>query len=138
MWLLASSSLKAFCNRAAPAPSRVVARGDAVGWGPTAIPVVIAAEVLDGRLRFLEGARRRSSEHLIEAYRRFAGTQRSLTLITGEPVASAALSGRVARNDRPLAAIAVAGHHTLVTRNVAHFRGMPDLRLENWIDEPLP
>lgn len=41
----------------------------------------------------------------------------------------------MSRNDRLIAAIALAGRHVLVTRNVSHFLGVPALLVENWIDD---
>jgi predicted nucleic acid-binding protein len=38
--------------------------------------------------------------------------------------------------DRQVAAIALAGRHILVTRNVSHFIAVPGLMIENWIDDP--
>jgi predicted nucleic acid-binding protein len=43
--------------------------------------------------------------------------------------------GTMSRNDRLIAAMALAGRHVLVTRNISHFVGVPDLAVENWIDE---
>jgi predicted nucleic acid-binding protein len=43
--------------------------------------------------------------------------------------------GAMAREDKLIAAICLAGGHHLVTRNVAHFVGVPALVIENWIDE---
>jgi predicted nucleic acid-binding protein len=44
----------------------------------------------------------------------------------------------IGRPDRLLASIALAGGHVLVTRNTAHFRFIPGLQIENWIDDPCP
>jgi predicted nucleic acid-binding protein len=40
----------------------------------------------------------------------------------------------MSRADRLIAAITLAGDHRLVTRNVSHFLPVPDLVIENWID----
>lgn len=41
---------------------------------------------------------------------------------------------KIGRADLLIASIALANDATLVTRNLKHFRQVPDLRLENWVD----
>jgi len=41
---------------------------------------------------------------------------------------------RIGRGDLLIATITLANGATLVTRNVKHFRQVPRLRLENWVD----
>lgn len=41
---------------------------------------------------------------------------------------------KIGRADLLIASIALANDATLVTRNVRHFRPVPDLKIENWVD----
>jgi len=42
---------------------------------------------------------------------------------------------KIGGRDLLIAAISLASHATLVTRNLRHFRPIPGLQLENWADE---
>jgi len=81
MWLLDRDFLSAVYSRTDPAAGHAVARGDLTGWGRIAIPILVAAELLEGSIRYTEGAHQRSHEHLLKASRRFDATRRSLTLL---------------------------------------------------------
>lgn len=41
---------------------------------------------------------------------------------------------KIGRADLLIASIAIANRATLVTRNLKHFRQVPDLNFENWVD----
>jgi tRNA(fMet)-specific endonuclease VapC len=41
---------------------------------------------------------------------------------------------RIGRADLLVASVALANHATVVTRNLRHFRQVPGLALENWVD----
>ena len=41
---------------------------------------------------------------------------------------------KIGRSDLLIACIALAQRATVVTRNVKHFRLIPDLHVENWLD----
>jgi tRNA(fMet)-specific endonuclease VapC len=43
---------------------------------------------------------------------------------------------RIGEPDLRIAAIALARDLTLVTGNVRHFQRVPDLRIENWLENP--
>lgn len=147
MWILDSNVWVAFAQREAECHNRVLGHGDDVGWDNVGVPIVVAAELLDGRLKYLAAAHRRSSRQLVVAFRLFEETYTRLNLFTLVPFDDAALAvytrsqffpETMSRGDRLIASIAIAGSHRLVTRNVAHFAGTPGLALENWIDEALP
>jgi tRNA(fMet)-specific endonuclease VapC len=147
VWLLDSDVLLVYTDATHPWHQRVLAHGDRVGWENIALPIVVASEALKGRQLYLDKAHQRNPSHLLKAYSAFRSTLHYLghfPLIDFDGAAllrftSGDLSGhRSGRNDRLIASIALAGDHVLVTRNVAHFTGIPGLRIENWIDEPLP
>lgn len=143
VWLWDTNILRAFTDRECPGHAEVMARGDELGWERIGLPVVVAAEVLDGRLRFLREAHSRAPRHLVVAFERF---QASLGLISAFPVVPfdheaarvfgrrGAFPGTMSRGDKLIAAIALAGDHNLVTRNVSHFVGIGGVTVENWID----
>lgn len=119
---------------------------DRVGWENTAIPIVVVAEILAGRIDYLREAHRRAPRQLLIAFEKL---HFGILIVNSYPIASfdeAALRvyrtdvfpGRMSRADRMIASIALAGGHTLVTRNVAHFAGISGLPIENWIDAPSP
>ena len=44
---------------------------------------------------------------------------------------------KIGRADLLIASIAIARHSVLVTRNLRHFRQIPGVKLENWVDRTL-
>lgn len=144
MWLWDANIVRAFTDARAEGHERVRARGDAVGWEEIALPIIVAAELVEGRLRYLREAHRQAPQQLVVAYRRFHETLQLVTLFPlvafDEPALqiyrdARVLPGAMSREDRLIAAIALAGQHRLVTRNVAHFNRVPGLVIENWIDD---
>lgn len=147
MWLLDSNTFSAFGHRDSPGHERVLARGDWVGWDNVGLPSIVIVEALRGRLLYLDQAYRREPRHIVAALTVFDETHRLTTTFPSIPFDGVALSfhvqkrlfpGTMSRHDRLIAAIALAGDHILVTRNVADFRHVPGLRIENCIDAPLP
>ena len=143
MWLWDTNIVRAFSDERVDGHDRVRARLEAVGPGAVGIPVVVAAELLDGRLRYLNAAHRLSARQLLVAFEQFDATVRLLSLFPVVPFDEAALDvyrqrrlfpGTMSRADRLIAAVALAGSHCLVTRNVSHFLPVQGLVIENWID----
>jgi predicted nucleic acid-binding protein len=146
VWLWDANIVRAFSDRNTEGHDPVLERADRVGWDEIALPIVVAAELLDGRLSYLREAHRRTPQHLLTAFERIDATVRLLTLFPIVGFDAAALRvyrqrqlfpGTMSRDDRLIASICVAGQHRLVTRNVADFAAVPGLVVENWIDEPL-
>ncbi|MFM7475851.1 MAG: type II toxin-antitoxin system VapC family toxin [Microcystis aeruginosa] len=108
-----------------------------------AITIVTKIEILRGRIDYLLKAF--SGSDLLKAQELFS---RSETLLNQLPVIlidpNAAnqfdrLQGiskfrKIGRADLLIASIALANQATLVTRNLRHFRQIPHLSLENWVD----
>ena len=90
----------------------------------------------------LYGALRRGSEQLQEAVEAFLTS--AITILPFDTAASAEYARvrtelecagrRLADPDLRIASIALAHDLTLVTGNVRHFRRVPGLRVENWLD----
>jgi len=146
VWLLDSNTFRAYSGRADPHHDRVIERGDHLGWDNVGLPVIVILEVLRGRILYLDQAQRRDPKHLVAALAEFEATHHLVSAFPCVHFDDAALAihvqkrlfpGTMGRHDRLIAAIALAGAHTLVTRNVADFRHVPGLRIENWIDGPL-
>jgi predicted nucleic acid-binding protein len=144
MWLWDTNIVGAYSNRNAEGHERVLARADGVGWQYIGLPVVVAAEMLEGRLRYLREAHRRTPRQLVASFQRLEDTLRLLAAFAIVPFNDAALqvyerrslfAGTMSREDRLIAAIALASAHRLVTRNVGHFSSVPGLVVENWVDE---
>jgi tRNA(fMet)-specific endonuclease VapC len=107
----------------------------------TLTTIVNAQEVTEGWCALLN--RLPSGEREMKAYSQF---RHSLELLTQLPVlpfdpASSAtfqqLRGahrRIGRMDLKIASICIANDILLLTRNLADFRDLPGLRVENWLD----
>ena len=143
MWLWDANIVRAFSDYRADGHERVRARTEAAGPGAIGVPVVVATELLDGRLQYLCTAHRLAPRQLVVAFEQFTATLRLLSLFPLVPFDEAALRvyqqrrlfpGNMSRGDRLIAAIALAGSHRLVTRNVSHFLPVQGLMIENWID----
>ncbi len=143
MWLWDTNIVRAFTDEKADGHERVRARTEAAEPGAIGIPIVVAVELLDGRLQYLRTGQRLPPRQLVVAFERFSATLRFLSLFPEVPFDEAALHvhqqrslfpGTMSRADRLIAAIALSGGHRLVTRNVRYFLPVPDLVIENWID----
>jgi predicted nucleic acid-binding protein len=144
VWLWDANVVRAYSDREAEGHERVLARGRTAGWGAVGLPVVVVSELLEGRLGYLREAHRLAPRQLIVAFRHLEKTLEVLSAFAAIPFDEEALEvytrrrlfpGTMSRNDRLIAAIALAGRHVLVTRNMSHFLGVPGLLIENWIDD---
>jgi predicted nucleic acid-binding protein len=143
VWLWDANIVRAYSDRGADGHERVLARGRTVGWSAVGLPIVVVSELLEGRLGYLREAHRLAPRQLIVAFRHLEQTLDVLSAFAVIPFDEAALTvytrrrlfpGTMSRNDRLIAAIALAGRHILVTRNVSYFLGVSGLQVENWID----
>jgi tRNA(fMet)-specific endonuclease VapC len=114
-----------------------------VGEENVATTIISAVEILRGRHEFLLKAK--DGEELLRAQRLL---QRSEELLDSLPILlvdtdAATQFDRVRENrklkkigrpDLLIACISLAQNATLVTRNLRHFRDVPGLRVENWMD----
>jgi tRNA(fMet)-specific endonuclease VapC len=123
--------------------TNVINRLESLQYEEVAITIVTKVEILRGRIDYLLKAF--SGRYLLKAQELF---YRSETLLNQLPVIlidpDAAnqfdrLQGiskfrKIGRSDLLIASIALANQATLVTRNLRHFRQIPHLFLENWVD----
>ena len=114
------------------------------GWKDIALPSVVVAEVLRGRCDF---ALKATPDQAPLAHQRLIETQQLLqqfNLIIFDQACAREMTrlqrthkSRKRYADMMIAAMALAGRHTLITRNLAHFADLlPASRLANWIDAP--
>ena len=114
-----------------------------VSWSEIALPSVVVAEVLRGRSEY---ALKALPEKLPVAHEQLFRTQKFLNrfnvIIFDEECAEALKKLRHKHkahkrySDMMIAAMAEAGKHIVVTRNVKDFEKLlPKKYLENWIDE---
>ena len=108
-----------------------------------ATTVITRIEVLQGRFAFVMKAK--DGEQLLSAFARLARSEELLRRITVVPIDNAAAAEfdrlrlnkklrKIGRADLLIASIALARGATVVTRNLRHFRQIPGLQVENWID----
>jgi tRNA(fMet)-specific endonuclease VapC len=108
-----------------------------------AIAIVTRAEILRARCDFLLKAD--DGEQLLKAQSRLLRTEELLNqlgIVIFDDRAALEFSRlraqkqfkKIGHVDLLLASIALANRATLVTRNLRHFRQIPSLRLENWVD----
>ena len=113
-------------------------------WTQIALPSVVVAEVLRGRSDF---ALKAAAAQLPLAHQLLRDTQKLLDtfqVVVFDAACASALTQLQARHrahkryaDLMIAAIALAGNHTVITRNVRHFADLlPAQRIANWIDDP--
>lgn len=122
-----------FVDRAARIPSE-----------QQAIPVVVAEEIVRGRLNVIGQAEAgRAHIPLDFAYQLFERTLRDFqrsTILPYTPESDAIFRGwrerkiRASTHDLRIAAICVAHHAVLISRNRRDFRQIPDLEAEFWDD----
>ena len=107
------------------------------------ITIITKAEVLRGRIDYLLKAE--TSENLLKAQEllfRTEGLLSGMLIVPLERSASIEFDRlnsvskfrKIGRADLLIASIALANRATLVTRNLRHFKQIPGLKLENWVD----
>ncbi len=105
--------------------------------------IITKAEILRGRIDYMIKAE--TGEGLLKAQKLFFRTEEFLSDLLTVPInqpASAefdrlrAISKlrKIDRTDLLIASIAIANRATLVTRNLHHFKQVPGLSIENWVD----
>lgn len=105
--------------------------------------IITKAEISRGRIDYMLKAE--SGEDLLKAQELFFRTEEFLNDLLIVPInqpASAefdrlrAISKlrKIGRADLLVASIAIANRATLVTRNLRHFKQVPGLSIENWVD----
>ncbi|MCP4658705.1 MAG: type II toxin-antitoxin system VapC family toxin [bacterium] len=111
---------------------------------PIVTTVVSRIELLRGRFDFLLKAA--NGEQLLRAHQWLVRTEELLAelRVLSPDARSAALFDRlrtnrrlrkIGRADLLIGSIALANQATLVTRNLRHFRQIPELKVVNWIDQ---
>jgi tRNA(fMet)-specific endonuclease VapC len=115
-----------------------------IPWTEIALPSVVVAEVLRGRCDY---ALKATSEQAPLAHRLLIETQQlfqQFQVIVFDDACAKAMQQLQRKSkthkryaDVMVAATAIAGNHTVVTRNQIHFVDLlPPNQLANWIDEP--
>jgi tRNA(fMet)-specific endonuclease VapC len=123
--------------------SRVVERLREVDDPDVGTTIITKIELLRGRFEFL--LRAASGSDLLRAQQWLARTEELLAQILIVPMDEAAAVEfdrlrlarrlrRIGRADLLIASIAMAHRAILVTRNVRHFRQIPNLSVQNWVD----
>jgi tRNA(fMet)-specific endonuclease VapC len=108
-----------------------------------ATTVVTKIELLRGRFDFLLKAA--DGSEVLRAQEWLSRTERFLADVWVVPFDAEAVQhfdrlrsmtglGKIGRADLLIASMALAHRATLVTRNVRHFRPVPGLTVENWVD----
>jgi len=108
-----------------------------------ATTVISKAEILRARCEFLLKAA--DSEQLLRAQYWLEQSEELLRSMRIVPLGRSAIAEferlraqkelkKIGGRDLLIAAMALASHATLVTRNLRHFRPIPGLQLENWAD----
>ena len=123
--------------------SNVVERLKAVAGIEVGITIITKVEILRGRIDYLLKAE--TGANLLKAQELLFRTEGLLNDLAIVPINQAAsiefdrLRGvskfrKIGRADLLIASITLANRATLVTRNLRHFKQIPGLRVENWVD----
>ncbi|MBV9125911.1 MAG: type II toxin-antitoxin system VapC family toxin [Planctomycetes bacterium] len=107
------------------------------------IPIISRIEVLQGRFHTLLKAA--NGNELQRGQERLDQAERNLSSFRALPVDTTVAAvfdqllpnkkfKKIGRADLLIAAITLAHRATLVTRNLKHFRQVPGLQVENWVD----
>ncbi len=121
----------------------VIHRIETLESAEIAITIITKIEILRGRIDYILKAF--SGEDLLKAQGLFS---RSETLLNELPIIlidansanqfnrlqNVSKFRKIGRADLLIASITLANQATLVTRNQRHFRQIPNLSLENWVD----
>jgi tRNA(fMet)-specific endonuclease VapC len=123
--------------------ANVVDRLKSVADEDVGITIITKVEVLRGRIDYLIKAE--TGESLLKAQELLFRTEALLNDLLIVPVdrsasnefdrlRSEAKFRKIGRADLLIASITLANRATLVTRNLRHFKQIPGLKLENWVD----
>jgi tRNA(fMet)-specific endonuclease VapC len=123
--------------------SNVVNRLKSVDNTEVGISIITKAEILRGRIDYLIKAE--TGESLLKAQELLFRTELLLAELLIIPIDRSASSEfdrlrsvskfrKIGRADLLIASITMANRATLVTRNLRHFKQIPGLKLENWVD----
>lgn len=123
--------------------SNVVERLKSVADIEVGITIITKVEILRGRIDYLLKAE--TGANLLKAQELLFRTEELLNDLAIVPINQAAsiefdrLRGvskfrKIGRADLLIASITLANRATLVTRNLRHFKQIPGLRVENWVD----
>jgi tRNA(fMet)-specific endonuclease VapC len=123
--------------------ANVVERLKSVAEEDVGITIITKVEVLRGRIDYLIKAE--TGESLLKAQELLFRTEALLNDLLIVPVdraasiefdrlRSEAKFRKIGRADLLIASITLANRATLVTRNLRHFKQIPGLKLENWVD----
>jgi tRNA(fMet)-specific endonuclease VapC len=123
--------------------ANVIDRLNSVGDVKFGITIITRVEVLRGRIDYLLKAE--TGEQLLRAQELLFRTEallKELLIVPIERSASIEFDRlrdvskfrKIGRADLLIASIALANRATLVTRNLRHFKQIPGLKVENWVD----
>jgi tRNA(fMet)-specific endonuclease VapC len=123
--------------------ANVVARLKSSAQTEVGITIITKVEVLRGRIDYL--IKTESGESLLKAQELLFRTEALLSDLLIIPIDRAASLEfdrlrdvakfrKIGRADLLIASITLANRATLVTRNLRHFRQIPGLKVENWVD----
>jgi len=139
MYLLDTDTLSRFHA----GDARVQAHRDRFDPAEVATTTITRIEILQGRFAFILKAA--DGEQLQRAFEWLRRSEKLLEQIAVLPIDAAAAAEfdkllqnkklkKIRRGDLLIAAMTLARDATLVTRNVKHFRQVPGLKVENWLD----
>jgi tRNA(fMet)-specific endonuclease VapC len=123
--------------------SNVIDRLKSVADPEVGITIITKVEVLRGRIDYLLKAE--TGVNLLKAQELLFRTEEFLGELLIIPTSQAASIEfdrlrvtskfrKIGRADLLIASITLANRATLVTRNLRHFKQIPGLKLENWVD----
>jgi tRNA(fMet)-specific endonuclease VapC len=123
--------------------SNVVDRLRSVAAVEVGITIITKVEILRGRIDYLIKAE--TGANLLKAQELLFRTEKLLNDLLIVPIDRSASSEfdrlrevskfrKIGRADLLIASITLANRATLVTRNLRHFKQIPGLKLENWVD----
>lgn len=123
--------------------SNVVERLKSVDDPEVGITIITKGEVLRGRIDYLIKAQ--TGADLLKAQSLLFRTEELLNQLLIVPVSQAASQQfdqlrivaklqKIGRADLLIASIALSNQATLVTRNLRHFKQIPNVRVVNWVD----
>jgi tRNA(fMet)-specific endonuclease VapC len=123
--------------------SNVIDRLKSVADTDIGITIIIKVEILRGRIDYVLKAE--TGANLLKAQELLFRTEQLLNDLAIVPIdRSASIEfdrlraeskfRKIGRADLLIASITLANRATLVTRNLRHFKQIPGLRLENWVD----